>query len=102
MNILQYPAVFQPEDEGYSVSFPDRPEAFTQGEDGVDAFDQAIDCLEEAIANRIALKLEIPNPTVSRNRKNVLLVPLTAGGRIGSSLRRHEEPGLLKGATSRS
>ena len=65
MNILQYPAVFQPEDEGYSVSFPDFPEGFTQGENAVDAFDQAIDCLEEAIANRIALKLEIPSPTAA-------------------------------------
>jgi antitoxin HicB len=86
MNILQYPAVFQPEEVGYSVSFPDFPEAFTQGENGVDAFDQAIDCLEEAVANRIALKMEIPAPTASKNKRNVILIPLTARAAVSAAL----------------
>jgi len=48
---------------GYLVEFPDLPEGITQGENINDALREAIDCLEEVIANRIAMQLTIPNPS---------------------------------------
>ncbi len=48
---------------GYLVEFSDLPEAITQGENVDDALHQASDCLEEAIANRIAMQLTIPMPS---------------------------------------
>lgn len=47
---------------GFLVVFPDLPEAITQGENKKDALEQALDCLEEAIANRIEMKMDIPLP----------------------------------------
>ena len=42
------------------VTFPDVPEAITQGDDVSDALQQAADCLEEAIAGRIRRHAGIP------------------------------------------
>ena len=55
MQHFVYPASLTPEthDGGFVVTFPDVPEAITQGDDVSDALQQAADCLEEAIAGRI-------------------------------------------------
>ncbi len=55
MQRFVYPATFTPDghDGGFVVTFPDVPEAITQGDDVPDALHQAADCLEEAIAGRI-------------------------------------------------
>lgn len=57
-----YPAQFEPQKEegGFVVTFPDWPEAITQGESLEDAYTQAEDALEEAVANRIAMKMVLP------------------------------------------
>lgn len=58
-----YPVKLAKQKEGgYLVTFLNLPEAITQGETIEDALEQATDCLEEAIANRIAMKLPIPHP----------------------------------------
>lgn len=57
-----YPAQFEPQEEegGFVVTFPDWPEAITQGESFDDAYAQAEDALEEAVANRIVMKMVLP------------------------------------------
>jgi predicted RNase H-like HicB family nuclease len=45
MNKLYYPAVFHPEEVGYSVSVPDLAGCFTQG----DTMDEALDMVQDAI-----------------------------------------------------
>lgn len=40
-----YPAVFKPESEGYSITFPDLENCFTQGEDMADGLEAASDAL---------------------------------------------------------
>ena len=40
-----YPAVFEKEGDQYSISFPDLPNCFTQGEDLQDALEMAQDAL---------------------------------------------------------
>lgn len=60
---MLYPAKFAREDKGYSVSFPDFPEAFTCGDTIEEAEEMAADCLAEALAARIADKETIPKPS---------------------------------------
>ena len=63
MRSFVYPANLSPEKGGgFTVQFPDLPEAITSGKDRADARLQAADCLEEAIAGRIADGLGVPVP----------------------------------------
>jgi antitoxin HicB len=50
-------------DGGFVVTFPDLPEAVTQGDTEEEALTAAADCIEEAIAARIDDGLEIPTPS---------------------------------------
>jgi antitoxin HicB len=77
MQTFQYPAQLQPDDDGrgFVVTFPDLPEAITQGEDLPDALEQAADCLEEAVANRIAMKMDIPSPSKAESGQHLIPVP---------------------------
>ena len=77
MRSFVYPANLSPEKGGgFTVQFPDLPEAITSGKDRADARLQAADCLEEAVAGRIADGLDVPVPTAAR-RKHIQ-VPLPA------------------------
>lgn len=55
-----YPAIFHPEDVGYSVSVPDLDGCFTQG----DTMDEAIEMVQEAIGLMVEDMNEIPIPSV--------------------------------------
>ena len=59
-----YPARLASEPDGrYTVTFPDLPDAITQGEDRGDAIEMAADCLAETIGARIADRADIPEPS---------------------------------------
>jgi len=75
MRAFVYPAKLTPdEDGGLVVTFVDFPEAITQGESERDALSEAADCLEEAVAARIAHGDPIPKPSrLGRGRHGVLL-----------------------------
>lgn len=74
---FKYPVKLSKAKEGgYVVKFLDLPEAITQGETIEEALHEAIDCLEEAIANRMAMKLTIP--AASNPRKKHPIVTLHA------------------------
>jgi antitoxin HicB len=66
MQPFVYPATLTPEEQegGFVVTFPDVPEAITQGDDVTDALQQAADCLEEAIAGRLRRHESIPVPSL--------------------------------------
>ncbi len=73
-NQFNYPVKLTKQKEGgYLVQFSDLPEAITQGENIEDALNEAIDCLEEAIAHRISKKLDIPAPSQRKRCKYVAL-----------------------------
>ena len=57
---------------GYSVTFPDFDEAFTDGDTLAEAVAQAADCLEEALAGRIARREDIPAPSPARGRPSAV------------------------------
>ena len=77
MRSLAYPATLTPDREagGFTVTFPDLPEAITQGEDRLDALEQAADCLDEAIAGRIRRGDEIPVASKTKAGQTVVFVP---------------------------
>ncbi len=78
MRTFVYPAKFERGDNSgvLVVTFRDVPEAITQGNGEKDALWQAADCLEEAIAGRIADGREIPK--ASRAVRGERLIPLPA------------------------
>ena len=56
-----YPIDLHEEPEGgFSVTFPDFDEAFTDGDSFAEAISEAADCLEEALAGRIVRCDDIP------------------------------------------
>jgi antitoxin HicB len=73
-----YPARFERGDKSgvLVITFRDVPEAITQGKGENDAIRQAADCLEEAIAGRIADGREIPK--ASRTARGERLIPVPA------------------------
>ncbi len=77
MQSFIYPVTFTPdnEDGGFVVKFVDLPEAITQGENVDNALLEASDCLEEAIANRIAMGLPIPSPSSIRSGQYPVPLP---------------------------
>ena len=71
-----YPARLTSEPEGgYLVTFPDLPDALTQGEDREDAIAMAADCLAETIAARIAERADIPAPSPVKRGQVRVAVP---------------------------
>ena len=78
MEQFVYPARFtsDAEDGGFVVTFVDLPEAITQGETTEEALQEAADCLEEAMANRIVSGLPIPPP--SRLKRGQYAIPVAA------------------------
>jgi antitoxin HicB len=72
-----YPVTLVPDEQsgGFVVTFPDFPEAITQGESTEDALKQAEDCLEEAVANRIMMGVALPEPRVPAAGHQVVCLP---------------------------
>jgi antitoxin HicB len=78
MRHFNYPVKLTPQKEGgFLVEFPDLPEAITQGDSEQEALEQAADCLEEAIANRIEMKLDIPEPRQPKKKQFCVSLPAT-------------------------
>jgi antitoxin HicB len=76
MRTFSYPVTLSSEKRGgYTVTFRDLPEAITYGKDKREAVEQAADCLEEAIANRIVMRTEIPVPSPARRSQAWVPVP---------------------------
>ncbi len=78
MFIASYPASFLREEngQGFHVRFPDLPEALTGGADLSDTYEQAADCLAEALAGRIVRGEEIPTPSKVKRGQYPVSVPL--------------------------
>src|SRR3990167_768753 len=82
-NQFTYPASLTKQKEGgYLVQFPDFPEAITQGESIENALTEATDCLEEAIANRIEMKLDIQTPSHIKKNQYPIALDTTFAAKI--------------------
>ena len=63
-NTLFYPAIFHKADEGgFWISFPDFPEAFSQGESMDEAYKMAVEAMELCISDRIKNHEKLPDAT---------------------------------------
>ncbi len=87
-----YPVTLTPDeaDGGFVVTFPDVPEAITQGNDTADALFQASDALEEAIAGRIRRGDAIPEPSEPEPGQPVVRVPALTAAKAALYLALHE------------
>lgn len=88
MQSFVYPASLKPDkdDGGFIVRFVDLPEAITQGDDKEDALREAADCLEESIANRIAMDLPIPAPSRMKRGQHAVIVPAQTAAKAALSI----------------
>lgn len=78
--MLAYPVVLTPDDnDTFLVTFPDIPEAITQGEDEAEALMWALDALETMLASYIDDRQHIPYPSPADGRPVVVLPVVTAG-----------------------
>ena len=78
--MLIYPVHLEPQPEGgYVVTFPDIPEAITQGEDKADAMVWAADALMVMLGSYMDDKQKIPAPSPLRGRQSVVLPAAIAG-----------------------
>jgi antitoxin HicB len=75
-----YPARLRRDaDDRVVVSFPDLPEALTDGADQAEALAEARDCLSEALMNRISHGEPIPAPSLpKRGQRLIAPDPLVA------------------------
>ena len=72
--MLAYPVKLEPAEEGgFIATFPDIPEAITQGEDKDDALVWAQEALEAALEVYVEKKLRIPQPSSVKGRPVVVL-----------------------------
>jgi antitoxin HicB len=63
--MFDYPVILDPQPEGgFVVTFPDVPEAITQGEDEADALSHAVDALESALSFYVDDRKPLPIPSV--------------------------------------
>lgn len=64
---LFYPAIFHKEEQGYWVSFPDVPEALTEGDNMQEAYEMAVDCLGLALSVKADENEVFPSPSIPEN-----------------------------------
>jgi len=81
--MLRYPAHFEAAEEGgYIVTFPDIPEAITQGEDVADALLHAADVLESALDYYIEDGLPIPVPSKPKRGQYLVELPASYAAKV--------------------
>lgn len=74
-----YPVELRPDDEDRVVaSFPDVPEALTDGADEAEALAEVQDALVAALAGYVHARRDIPRPRAPRGRRTVAVPPLAA------------------------
>lgn len=80
---MKFPAKFTPAEEGgFVVTFPDFPEAVTQGEDAEDALVHAADLLESVIDWYIADGKPIPEPARLKRGQRAVELPASYSAKI--------------------
>ncbi len=95
-----FPAEFRKGDGTIVVRFPDNPEALTEGDDEAEAYVQATDCLEEAIAGYIADGRDIPAPSKRKPGQRLVPVPVQTAAKAALHLALRDA-GLSKAALAR-
>ena len=78
-----YPCVLTPERSGgYSVSFPDVPEALTCGDDRDEALAMAEDALTVALSSYMECREDIPVPDALADEQEMVAVPRVVAAKL--------------------
>jgi len=81
--MLQFPANFEAAEEGgFVVTFPDIPEAITQGEDVEDAKLHAADALETALDFYFNAQRPIPAPSKPKRGQHLIELPASVSAKV--------------------
>lgn len=76
---MEWPAMLQrQDDDSFLVSFPDFPEALTEGETETDALVQAQDCLIAVLGGYVGERRGFPRPSAARACTMIALPALVA------------------------
>ena len=68
--------------EGYTVSFPDVPEALTCGDTWEEAIEMAEDCIGVAMTFYVRDNLDLPKPSPVRDGQVLISVPLLVAAKL--------------------
>jgi antitoxin HicB len=80
---MQYPARLKSQEEGgYVVTFPDIPEAITQGEDVEDALRHAADALESALDFYFEDRRSVPLPSKPKRGQYLVELPVSVAAKV--------------------
>ena len=78
-----YPCVLTPEEDGgFSISFPDVPEALTCGDDRAEALAMAEDALAVALGAYVRAREDIPSPGPLLSEQVLVAVPLVVAAKL--------------------
>jgi antitoxin HicB len=81
--MLSYPANFEPAEEGgFVVTFPDIPEAITQGESLEDTMRHAADVLESALDYYLEAERPIPRSSKPKRGQHMVELPASVSAKI--------------------
>jgi antitoxin HicB len=81
--MLRYPADFKAAEEGgFIVTFPDIPEAITQGEDVEDALHHAADALESALEFYFEDGRPVPLPSKPMRDQHLVELPASVAAKV--------------------
>ena len=79
---MRYPARFRRSDRAIVVTFPDIPEAITQGDDTADARHRALDAFETALDFYFEDGRSIPLPSTPKPSHRLIEVPPSVAAKI--------------------
>jgi antitoxin HicB len=80
--MLAYSVDLEPQEEGgFVVTFPDIPEAITEGDDETEALVWALDALETMLESYMDDRQPIPYPSPADGRP-VVILPVVAAGKV--------------------
>lgn len=80
--MLNYPARFQKERDGYVVTFRDIPEALTSGATKKEAMEMAADALATAMEFYFEDRRQVPMPTKARKGEDVVELPASVAVKV--------------------
>lgn len=80
---MRFPAHLEPQKEGgFVVTFPDIPEAITQGENIEDALVHASDALESALDFYFETRRRVPIPSKLKRGQHLVDLPITVSAKV--------------------
>lgn len=81
--MFDYPVILTPDDGTVLVTFPDVPEAITQGEDEDEALLYAVDALETALSFYVDDRKPLPVPSKPKRGQKTVRPSALEGAKLG-------------------